>query len=159
MDWTSPIVATTVLIVWIFLVFIVGCYLGIFNDKTLRIGPAKEGENQIKIFGFEIDTMKKVMCVIIYSFLSRMVTEYGDNIISPWITNVIQDPKVTTLPMSKLWILLIHNGYNIFGWLNYIIQIMMVFTMELQFILPKIVASLIIGNVTTWNYISNKIVS
>ena len=156
MNWSSPKVATLILLIWIGVVFLIGCQIGLFNGKMFRFGPALSDESPIIIFGFKIDSMKKVIGVMLYSFVSKIISEYGENIISPWITNVIQDTKSDTIPFTKLTIMMIHNGYNIFGWLNYVIQIMMVFTMELQFILPKMIASLIMGNVTTWNYISNK---
>ena len=125
MDLSSPFVAVVILLVWITLVFFLAYRCGCFNNKSFRFGPAPPGEKPIEILGIKIDTKRKVMWVMLYAFLSTLMSEYGANIIDPWITNIVQDPK-SALPMPKLWIMLIHNGYNIFGWMNYILQIMMV---------------------------------
>lgn len=157
-NWSSPKFAVVVLLIWLsFLVFLACRYKLFANEKKFfRFGPAPEGEEPIKLFGIKIDTMKKVIIIMVYSFFSTIVSDYGKNIINPWITNEIQNNLVTSLSVSKFWVFVISNGYHIFGWMNYIIQLFMIFTMELQFMIPEMIASFLVNNITTWNYIASK---
>lgn len=155
-DWDNPQVAIIVLAVWICLVLYVGIKLKIFTKENIRIGPPKKGEKPIQFFGKQIKTWKEIKLVMLYSFMNQLIISYSGSIIDPWMTNIVQDPKSNVLNMSKQNVMIINNIDNVISWINYIISLAMIFTMQFQFIIPKFAASLLVSNFTTWNYIKNK---
>ena len=155
-NWTSPATSIAVYVIWTCVIILLGIKFKLFTKEFIRFGPPKKGEKPIEFLGQKITTWNQIMAIMTYSFINQLVSNYNGNIINPWITNIIQDPKQKELNMSRFVILLITNLDNIFGWLNHIIAIAMLYTMELQFIVPKIFASLIIENISILNYISNK---
>ena len=155
-NWNNPKTSITIYVIWTCIVILLGIHFKLFTKEFIRFGPPKKDEKPIEFLGKKITTWKQVISLMIYSFIHQLVSNYHSNIINPWITNIIQDPKTTQLNMSKLLTIIITNLDNIFSWLNYIIGIAMLYTMELQFIIPKIFASIIIENISTLSYISNK---
>jgi len=143
-DWNNPKTSISVYVIWTCIVILLGIRYKLFTKEFIRFGPPKKGQKPIEFLGKKITTWNEVIIIMIYSFIHQLVSNYNSNIINPWITNIIQDPKTVNLNMSKVFILFITNLDNIFGWLNYIIGIAMLYTMELQFIIPKLFASLII---------------
>lgn len=154
--WNNPQSSIIIYVIWTCIVIFLGIRYKLFTKEFIRIGPPKKGEKPIEFLGKKITTWKQVLVLMTYSFVNQLVSNYNANIINPWITNIIQDPKTEYLNMSKWLVILISNFDNVFSWLNYIIGIAMLYTMELQFIIPKIFASIIIENMSILNYISNK---
>ena len=142
--WNNPQSSIIIYVIWTSIVIFLGIRYKLFTKEFIRFGPPKKGEKPIEFLGKKITTWKQVIILMAYSFVNQLVSNYNANIINPWITNIIQDPKTEYLNMNKWLVILISNFDNIFSWLNYIIGIAMLYTMELQFIIPKIFASLII---------------
>ena len=155
-SWNDPQNAVLLYVFWIIIVVIIGIKFKIFTKEFVRFGTAKKNEKPVKFMGREITTNKEIICIMIYSFLNQLISNYNSSIISPWKINTIQYPKTNLINMSKKKILVLLNLDNIFGWLNYIINLAMILTMEMQFIIPKIFASVIIDNISTLRYIADK---
>lgn len=155
-NWNDPKTAIYIYVGWVLFVIIIGIYFNIFTKEFIRIGPAKEGEKPVMFMGRKITTNKEIIAIVIYSFFNQLISNYNGSVISPWRTNIIQDPKSTEINMSKQSLMYLTNLDNIFGWFNYIINLAMILTMELQFIIPKIFASVIVDNISNLRYVSDK---
>lgn len=165
LTFMDPLFISTILLVWsVLLVCMI--YFGVTNKQSettfLRLGPgdknAKENtkEKSSRFLGIEIDSWTKVIIIMIYAFTSQIIRTYSYTIIKPWITNTIHDGKTHSLDVSFAQVFFINNAYTIFNWLNRIVGIFLYFTLELQFILPEIIANLIVNNITTYYYLKTK---
>ena len=143
-------------IIWIVIVLVIGYGCKIFDKKMFRFGPPELGEKEIVFFGNKITTWTMILIIMTYAFINQFISTYHGNIYSPWITNTIQDPKVKDIQMEKSKLFTMINLENMFGWVNYFIGINVLFTMEFQFILPRMIASIIAYNLGTIQHLKNK---
>jgi len=155
-NWNDPKTAIYTYVFWTIIVIMFGFYFNIFTKEFIRIGPAKKGEKPVMFMGQEIKTKKEICAIMLYSFINQLISNYNGSIVGPWRTNIIQDPKTDVINMSKKSLIYLTNLDNIFGWFNYIINLAMILTMEMQFIIPKIFASVIIENISNLRYIADK---
>lgn len=155
-NWNDPAIAVYIYVIWVIIVILLGIYFNIFTKEFVRIGPAKKNEKPVQFMGRQITTNKEIISIMIYSFLNQLISNYNGSIIGPWRTNIIQDPKTSLINMTKKKLILLTNLDNMFGWINYIINLAMILTMEMQFIIPKIFASIIIDNISNLRYITDK---
>jgi hypothetical protein len=154
--WNDPTYAILSFVIWTIIVIILGIYIKIFPKHFFRIGLAKKDDPPVKFMGKEIKSNKHIILIMLYSFINELVLTYNKNIISPWKINVIQDSKNMDIDMSKFNLLWLLNLDNFFGWISYIFHLVMILTMEFQFIIPKMFASILIENISTIRYIADK---
>ena len=154
--YSTPKIAVYIYSLWVSIVLIISFYLKIFSKDFFRLGVPKINEKELFFMGKKITKNSEIIFIIIYSFVNQLISNYTRNIFNPWINNIVQDPKSTNIDMSKIDLYLLSNLDNIFGWLNYIIELATIFTMEFQFILPRIFASIIIENLSITKYTNNK---
>ena len=131
---------------WISLVLLLGIFIGVFNKKLIRFGPPLIGEKELIFFGYSIDSWAKVSFIMAYIFINQVVKTYHNNLFEPWATNFIFNDSVRNINMSKNDALLCLNLDNIFGWISYFIDLNILLTMEFQFILCRLIASVITKN-------------
>jgi hypothetical protein len=155
-QWNDPNSATYIYVIWTIVVILLGIYFNIFTKEFIRFGPAKKGQKPVTFMGREIHTKKGIIFIMVYSFINQLITTYNINIISPWRLNIIQDSKTTVIDMTKNNLFWLLNLDNFFGWISYILNLGMVLSMELQFIIPKILASIIVENISTFRYVAEK---
>ena len=149
-----------ILFVWSILLFLM-IYFALKNEKSettvLRFGPAKKTDKKVsKFLGIQIDSWTKVVAIMVYVFVSQIIKTYSYTIIKPWLINNIYDAKTTSIDMSFAQIFFITNAYTVFNWFNRIIGTFLYFTLELQFIIPDVIANLIFKNITTYYYVKEK---
>ena len=157
---TNPTLVAMILVVWSILLFIM-IYFALTNEKSdttfLRFGPAKKTDKKVsKFLGIQIDSWTKVVAIMMYVFVSQIIKTYTYTIIKPWLTNNIYDDKTKSLDVSFAQVFFITNAYTVFNWFNRIIGTFLYFTLELQFIIPDVIANLIFKNITTYYYVKNK---
>ena len=121
-----------------------------------RFGPPQLGQKEIVFFGNKINSWTLILIIMGYSFINQFVVSYHGNIYGPWITNTVQDPKVKDIEMSERKLFTMINLYTVFEWINYFIGLNVLFTMEFQFILPQMLASIIASNLGTSVHLKNK---
>ncbi len=155
-NWDNPKIAIIIYFIWVVLIIIGGIYFKIFPKEMLRIGAAKEGEKEIEFMGTKITTNKQVYLIMLYAFINQLISNYNTTIITPWRINTVQDPKSKVINMAKRELITLLNMDNIASWFNYILTVGMILSMELQFLLPKILASVIIENISTLKHIAGK---
>jgi len=155
-NYSTPKIATYIYSAWVTIVLIIAFNLKIFSKDFFRFGVPLPNEKELLFMGKKITTSPEILFIITYSFVNQLISNYTRNIVRPWMNNIVQDPKSSSIDMSQADLYLISNLDNIFGWLNYIIELATIFTMEFQFILPRIFASIIIENFSIAKYSKNK---
>ena len=115
---------------------------GAFTEKFLRFGPTKGS----KFLHISLDTWNKVYLVYGISFFVALLSYFynriilGDFLNSRFINPAHKEKLDVTKNMMK-FIIVIHP---IAQWLLRIIQFFVTMTMQLQFILPQLIASMVV---------------
>jgi hypothetical protein len=152
----NPKYASIIVAAWTLLVIYGIYHLGGFNEKFLHFGPTTDPNKQSTFLNIKLDSWKKVIIVMVFSFFSQIFVTYGTQIIMPWITNIIQDPKTKTINVSKYVAQFVSNSWYLVRLVNQILSVLVYVTMQLQFILPAIVGQIITTLLTTTHYLSTK---
>ena len=131
---------------YVFIIFII-IYLvllteeGAFKDKFLNFGPS----NHTKFLGLTLDTWDKVIMVYIIGFMSTFLTAYYNTVSHNFIHGYIWNPAYTKkIQMSKTMTKIIVGVEPILQWILSIINFFINLTMELQFIIPKLLGEIAI---------------
>lgn len=148
--------SNVIYVLWICFVVIIGIVNGIFTTSLFRFGPPKVGEKPISFFGKKVESWSTIFFIITYCFVNQIINSHHNNMYYPFITHNIQTDAPRTIPMSEEHVYLMMNSENIFGWISYFIDLNILFTMELQFIIPRMIASLVMQNISLKQYLSNK---
>ena len=143
--------AVTISLVWM---VALGSIIGIFGDHSyfFNFGPS----NQTKFISFKIDNWSKWILIILYSFISQFIHSYINSTLYPFMTNVIRDYK-SEWRESYFKAQLITFVYKLYYWFHDICNVFLVLTLQIQFYLPALIADILVGIITTRNFINNKI--
>ena len=133
---------------FIFIAFILAYLIfldeeGAFQERFLHFGPSKDPKTQTKFINMKLDTWKKVILVYIISFMSAIVNTYYENVIGQFIHQHMWNPAVKTIEGSKIVTLTIITLEQVIWTAVSIISFFTNMTMQLQFILPSLVGSMI----------------
>ena len=155
-DIYDPFTVVTFMLIWITITIYVLVKYKVFDKDFYHIGPPTPDMKPLVILGNNITTWNQIYLIIGYSIISEIVSTFGHNIIVPWRTNTINDKKTSKLDRSKGESLYILNGITLFAWVDNIIKYYLLFTKQLQFIIPRFITHLIVYNNIQYNYIKNK---
>jgi hypothetical protein len=122
------------------------------NDTFYRIGP----HDDLIVLGIAIDTMYKYILIVIYSLLNTCIRNINRNIISPWITVVIQnnsdDSKHLKSQMNKSHIYEISIISTIYTWFDWLIYLNMLLS-QFDFVIIELLTDMISSSVITYSYL------
>ena len=155
-DIYDPFTVVSIMLVWISIVIYILIKYKVFDKEFYHIGPPTPDMKPLVILGNNITTWNQIYLIIGYSIVSEIVSTYGWSIIVPWRTNTINDKKTKKLDRSKSESLFILNGITFFAWVDNIIKYYLLFTKQLQFIIPRFIVHLIVYNKIQYNYIKDK---
>ena len=125
--------------------------IGGFSSNFLAFGPVKD--NPVKFMGIVIDSWFKVLFIIAFTFINKLVNSWATNILSDWEKNTFYNNAIIKIKENKTQALIMQHVFNMILWINMIINLELTLTRQLQFILPKIIADL----VTNWIICSRKL--
>lgn len=136
------------LVVIIFTLFLVGYIVfidkaGGFSNNFLHFGPGTTPENTPKFLGITMDSWNKVYALYVVSFFAALMTSYYNTVMSNHIHSYIWNRALPKVPFSRAWTYVIVMMEPFFYQMLGIIQFFTMMTMQLQFILPEFVGSLI----------------
>lgn len=137
-----PMNATIVFCIGLIVMLLLLDDKGAFTEKFLHFGPAKGS----KFLHISLDTWNKVYLVYGISFFVALLNYFynriilGDFLSSRFINPAHKEKLDVTKNMMK-FIIVIHP---IAQWLLRIIQFFVTMTMQLQFILPQLIASMLV---------------
>jgi hypothetical protein len=130
-------------VVVLFVIFLVGYLIfideeGGFADNFTTFGPSDS-----RFMLMKLDTWTKVIVVYFVSFFSAMMTTYYDNVMESNIHSYLWNPAIKKVPFSKTWTYIIVFLEPVFMELLGLITLMASLTLQLQFILPELIGSML----------------
>jgi hypothetical protein len=128
------------------------CYIMIKDhSKFLMLGP--NDANQL--LGVKMDTWFKWWVTAIYTFLSTAIAAFAGDALCPFFSNVIEDHKTKHIPYSKFTCLLIVQCFTIYGVIMSVIGMFVALT-QVDFMLIRIAADLLVNSHTTYYFLRGK---
>jgi hypothetical protein len=109
--------------------------------------------DKLVIFGFNINTFPKYFIILTYCFINAIIRACYHNIITPWITNSIQDiskkksKKIISFAYEVTFVSTIYNWFDWFIYLNILMS-------QVDMIIIEIIADLIATIGSTYYYIN-----
>lgn len=123
------------------------------NSPFLSMGP----NSRTVLMGVKLDTWFKWWSVALYTFVSTCIAAFAGDAVIPWITNTIQDHKTLYIPYSKFTCLCIIQTFTIYAVIMSVIGMFVALT-QVDFMLIRIVADLVVNHFTTYWFLRNKTV-
>ena len=116
------IASTYILTGWMVAVIIT---IGVLLSKQRSIDPFYTfgPSPSLIILGIQVDSLGIYLGVIIYCIINTCIRNLNSQVVSPWITNVIQDTSVskTHLSLSLIYrVVLVNSMYTWIDWFIYI---------------------------------------
>ena len=96
-----------VLVIWLAVVLTVFFCLGVLNSNFFRFGPSPS----LHFLSIPINTFEKWFLLAIYCCIDTLIKSYGHDLVIPWLTHTIADPKTRTLPYRRGVCLLVMETY------------------------------------------------
>jgi hypothetical protein len=116
---------------------------GGFQGKFLHFGPGTNAENTTSFMNIKMDTWQKVILLYIVSFFASLLTTYYQSVMSNNIHSYIWNRALKTMPYSKTWTYAIVLMEPFFYQILSVVQFFTSLTLQLQFIIPQFIGSLI----------------
>ena len=123
------------------------------SSPFLNVGPSDKTE----LFGVKLDNWYIWWCVTIYTFISTAIAAFASDSIVPWITNTIQDHKTKYIPYSSISCWLIIQLWTVYAVTQSVIGLFVALT-QVDFLLVRLLADMIVNHFTTAYFLRNKIV-
>jgi len=140
------------LMLWTILSCSVFCFIMIKDGSNfLTVGP--NASNQL--LGVKMDTWFKWWVTAIYTFVSTAIAAFSSDALCPFFSNVIEDHKTKYIPYSKFQCLLIVQCFTIYGVIMSVIGMFVALT-QVDFMLIRIAADLIVNANTTYYFLRGK---
>ena len=152
----QPETALIIFAIWTALFVGILAYENAFDSKFLQFGPGKDKKNYSKFLNWEINSWKRVILLMCIGFFSTILSSYYHNIVNPWIMNQMMDPKTEVINKNSFITYMIGYINPIFTWTNNIITFFITLTMQLQYILPRVLADMILSFFLTNAYLDDK---
>lgn len=115
------------------------------NDKTI-------------LFGSKLDTWGKWWAVALYTFISTAIAAFSTDSVIPWITNTIQDHKTRYIPYKPWVCISIIQIFTIYAVIMSVIGLFVALS-QIDFMLIRLLADLIVNHFTTLWFLRNKTVN
>lgn len=144
---------SVLLIAWGVITCTVFYILGAFHTHFMTFGPSEK----TVFMGMTINNWSKWHCLAQFSFWNTAVNEFLGSALIPWFTNTIQDQKTKYLPYSKMACIHITNIYCVYTHIMSVFGIFLFFS-QVDFLLIRMVADLLVSIVTTMWWCQNKTV-
>lgn len=144
-------VAITCLMVWLVIVLLCFNSIGLFHSDFIRLGPSET----TKIMTMTINTWDEWIMVAVASFTSTCFNDFFSDSLSPFFLNTIQDQKTKYLPYSKLTCYIILQLWSVYCALMSIFSVGLLMS-QIDFLLIRLVADLIVNTFTTFKFLRGK---
>ena len=123
------------------------------NSAFMLMGPNK----RTVLFGVLLDSWFKWWAVAVYTFMSTSIAAFSSDSIEPFITKTIQDHKTMYIPYSKYMCLFIIQVWTTYAVIMGTICLFVALT-QVDFLLIRLIADLIVNHVTTAYFLRGKVV-
>lgn len=116
---------------------------GGFKGKFLHFGPGTNASNTTSFMNIRLDSWKKVGLLYVVSFFASLLTSYYQSVMANNIHSYIWNRALKSMPYSKTWTYAVVLMEPFFYQILSIVQFFTSLTMQLQFIVPQFLGSLI----------------
>jgi len=144
-------IAISCLMVWLVIVLISFNSIGLFHSDFMHLGPSPK----TKIMTITIDTWHEWSMVAVASFTSTCFNDFFSDSLTPFFLNTIQDQKTKYLPYSKATCYIILQLWSIYCGLMSIFSVGLLMS-QIDFLLIRLAADLMVNTFTTFKFLSNK---
>lgn len=117
---------------------------GGFSSQFLHFGPGTTDENTAVFIGIKLDSWSKVILLYFISFVSSLMSTYYTYAMSNNLHSYIWNRAIKRVPFSKKWTYIVIIAEPFIMQLLSITQFFMNLTVQLQFIIPQFLGSIII---------------
>jgi hypothetical protein len=118
-------------------------------DSFYRFGPS----DTLVVIGLKINTYSIYACVLIYCFINTCIRNLNNQIVAPWITNVIHDTTVSKDHLSRTLIYEIVTISAVYTWVDWFIYINLLFA-QIDMVIVEICTELIVTGFVTRMYLA-----
>jgi len=118
-------------------------------DSFYRFGPS----DTLVVIGLKINTYSIYTCVLIYCFINTCIRNLNNQIVAPWITNVIHDTTVSKDHLSRTLIYEIVTISAVYTWVDWFIYINLLFA-QIDMVIVEICTELIVTGFVTRMYLA-----
>jgi hypothetical protein len=140
------------LMLWTFVSCSVFCFIMIKDGSNfLTIGPNSANS----LLGVKMDTWFKWWVTAIYTFVSTSIAAFASDALCPFFSNVIEDHKTKFIPYSKFNCLMMVQCFTIYGVIMSVIGMFVALT-QVDFMLIRIAADLVVNAHTTYYFLRGK---
>jgi hypothetical protein len=140
-----------VICLW-FIVLVIGLSAGQPNKKLFKFGPHED----LVFAGIKIDNWGGYTSVVIYTIISQICSSYVNSNLIPWSTNVIYDHKTKVIHMSYKHVMMTRFIHLLFEWLVAISDVLILFSLEIQFFFYLAICDIIVKMNRTNAFINGK---
>ena len=116
---------------------------GGFKGNFLHFGPGTDEKNMTSFMGVKLDTWTKVLVLYGVSFMASLLTSYYQTVMSNNIHSYIWNRALSSVPYSRTWTYAVVLLEPFFYQVLSIVQFFTNMTLQLQFIIPSFIGSLI----------------
>jgi hypothetical protein len=117
---------------------------GGFTSQFLHFGPGTNASNTTTFVGIVLDTWQKVILMYFVSFLSSIMNTYYLYAMTNNLHSYIWNRAVPKVPFSKRWTYIVILAEPFILQVLTVTQFFTNLTMQLQFIIPQFIGSMII---------------
>ena len=121
-------------------------------DSFYRFGPS----STFIILGLTINTMGIYTGILIYCFINTCIRNLNNQIVCPWITNVIHDTTVNKDHLSRILIYEIVTISIVYTWVDWFIYINLLLS-QADMVIVEICTDLIVTGFVTRMYLNQPI--
>jgi len=139
------------LITWMCIALIGFQSIDMFHSDFFHVGPSEK----TKLMALSLNSWTRWWMVAIASFVSTCINDFSSDSLIPFIQNCVQDHKTKYIPYSKWTIYVLLQLYSLYASFASVISISLMMS-QIDFILIRLAADLLINSYTTWKFLKNK---
>lgn len=117
---------------------------GGFSQQFLHFGPGTTDANTTQFLGIVLDTWPKVILMYFAGFISSIMSTYYTYAMTNNLHSYIWNRAIPVVPFSKRWTYIVVFAEPFFMQILQIISFFTTLTLQIQFILPQFIGSMII---------------
>jgi hypothetical protein len=144
-------ISVMVLMLWLVTVNGILYEVGIFNSKFMRFGPSPD----TMFMSTPIDTWYRYSLVALFTFLNTSVNDFLGDSLSPFILNIIADPKTRYIPYPKYICVLLNQLWSVYVNVMGVLSLFLSLT-QADFIVIRTAADLCVSMYTNYKFLQNK---
>ena len=118
---------------------------GGFANNFLSFGPTKDSNGEPTYFmGAELNTWKHVLITYVLIFVASLANFYYTDFFVEGIFSYVFNPAIINISMNKTWTYITVLTHPLLSMLFYVITFFATATMQIQYIIPQILAYTIV---------------